>query len=54
MFGRDKFYRPTMVIDYARVTEVMVNEPELISDTVWLEALMFYYEYLMKVMLLPG
>ena len=43
-----------MVIDYARVTEVMVNEPELIADTVWLEALMFYYEYLMKVMLLPG
>ena len=45
IFGRDKFYRPTMIVDYARVAEVMVNEPELLNEQTCLETLMFYYTF---------
>ena len=43
-----------MVVDYARAAKIMISEPELLTEQNSLQTLMFYYEYQMKVLFLPG
>ena len=54
LFGRDKFYRPTLIMDLEIVARVVKTEPAIITEEVFLDLFAFYWEYLSRAMFLPG
>lgn len=54
LHGRDRFYRPCFVIDGDIMSNIARNRPEIITTEVFEEMFVFYYNYLKKVVLLPG
>lgn len=54
MHGRDKFYRPTFVIDGQIMADVANTRPELITPEIFNEMFAFMFTYCKKVLFLPG
>jgi len=54
MHGRDKWYRPCMVMDGRVMADLAKREPDVITAEVFAEMFTYLYVYLKKVILLPG
>lgn len=52
--GRDRYYRPAVIINMDRVVRQMAINPELEQGENFTNAFLFLYNYILKVMLLPG
>lgn len=52
--GRDKFYRPAVIINMDNVVRQMALNPEIEQGENFTNAFLFLYNYILKVMLLPG
>lgn len=54
IFGRDKFYRPAFVMDGRIMADIAKKNPEMITAEVFNDMFVFLFNYLKKVILLPG
>ena len=54
LFGRDKFYRPCFVMDGLLISRLVKSDPEIINPEVFNQMFYFIYQYIKKVILLPG
>ena len=54
LHGRDRFYRPVFVMDGVILANVARDQPEIISTEVFEEMFVFMFNYLRKVVFLPG
>ena len=52
--GRDKFYRPTFVMDANLMAKLTKTNPEIITVEVFQEMFAFLFMYVKNVMMLPG
>lgn len=52
--GRDKFMRPAVIINIDRTIKQIAIKPELNEGENFTAAFLFLYNYMQKVMLLPG
>jgi hypothetical protein len=52
--GRDKYFRPTLVLDLDAALKVMEVHPTLITAENVLEAFVYLWNYIKKVMFLDG
>ena len=54
MFGRDKFYKPTYIMDVEVMVRLVKTEPDIITVDVFLDLFAFLWEYVSRCMFLPG
>ena len=54
LFGRDKFYRPTFVLDLLEMTNLIEIDTTVGNIKVFIDLFTFYWEYVTRVMFLPG
>ena len=54
IFGRDKFYRPCIVMDAEAMARLMKEDPNAITGETFADLWVFLYMYIKNVMLLPG
>lgn len=52
--GRDKYYRPALVIDIGMVVKQMSIQPELITSDNCIAAIAYIWRYMKEVMFLDG
>ena len=54
LFGRDKFYKPTYVMDCEVMAMLVKEDPACITVDVFLDLFSFLWEYVNRAMFLPG
>ena len=54
ILGRDKFYRPTFVMDVEAMARLTIEDPAIVTVEVFTDLFTFLWEYVTRVMLLPG
>lgn len=54
VYGRDRHYRPIIVNDLPRMIDLAANDPEVASTESMQAAFVFIYNYIKRVMFLPG
>jgi hypothetical protein len=54
IFGRDKYFRPTIVLDFDSVNKMMLTNPDLVRLEHVQNTLVFLWNYIRKVMFLDG
>lgn len=54
IFGRDKYFRPTLVLDLENVNNMIVSKPDLVTLENVQNTLVFLWNYIRKVMFLDG
>ena len=54
IYGRDRYYRPTFIVDAVSIQNFNRQEQKQILGSEFNEAFYYLYNYIKKVMLLPG
>ena len=54
LFGRDKYYKPTFVMDCEVMVRLLKEDPAYITLDVFLDLFAFLWEYVTRTMFLPG
>jgi hypothetical protein len=54
LFGRDCYYRPVLVVDMEAYLKESLKNPDLLKGDIFTDCYMFLYNYIRKVMFLPG
>ena len=54
LFGRDRYFRPTFVVDGKNIQSLSRQNPELVNGANLCQAFVFLHTYLKQVMFLPG
>ena len=54
IFGRDKYYRPTFVVDGRNMVEFDRREPDVLNGANLCQAFCYLFNYMKRVMFLPG
>jgi len=54
IFGRDKYYRPTIVLDFARIIDLGSTDPSVVSTEAMQASFIFLWKYMKKCMFLEG
>jgi hypothetical protein len=52
--GRDKFFRPTVVIDGGILAKINKDDPTALEGDLFKEIWFFLYSYMRNVMFIPG
>lgn len=52
--GRDKYYRPAIIMDAGKIAEIANNNPDEITVEIFQELFTFLFGYLKAVIFLPG
>ena len=54
LHGRDKFFRPCIIMDGQIMVDLHKKNPELITPEVMTDLFVYLHNYLRKVMFMPG
>ena len=54
MFGRDKWYKPSIIMDLGKMVELIKTDPACITTEVFLDLFAFLWEYIVRAMFIPG
>ena len=54
IFGRDKYFRPTFIVDGRNMVEFDRKEPNILNGANLCQAFCFLFNYMKEVMFLPG
>jgi hypothetical protein len=54
IFGRDKYYRPCIVLDAAVMAQIVAKDPDCISTQNFTNLFIFLYQYITRVMFAKG
>ena len=54
MFGRDKYYKLTILMDIPVMIRLQQEDPDIITMDVFLDLFTFYWEYANRCCFLPG
>lgn len=54
IFGRDKFFRPTFIMDATVIARLSKEQPDIVDETTFTDLFVFLFMYVRDVMFLPG